>query len=435
MGPRIIQHPFHLFCILMNILHVYYLSDKYFRFEVTTKVQIAVPDELVIPSFTICSNLLSLMKWNELTLDQRRRLLTHPKTNESLADNQLIPSSLALLSQSNAGRLGFYRNIYQLFNTSFLINHSKNFWEIVKENVVNPLIGTNLTTRTNNFFEIGLTFLKSYQKCFALRFRSESPKTVSYDDLVTIQGEPWLNFIIYYPHNYDILQYTHDSGHVITSVDTPKTIKPRHKLKFNCETYTSRLLPFPYSTNCRDYERIQVTSKAHCKQKCMRNTITDKYQFIPLGFHAHGRDKYPIGTSMINQSEWSSIIKKCQGQCWQKDCSSIMFNCVKGKSESSLENQSIVLTTAYNGPVTQTETQADTSFIVFATNVLSTFGIWLGVSFLSSGPRFKTIVKRIHVSRSCCGMKARLSRTVDPLATEKDRVEKLPPLFVKRFRS
>ena len=433
MGPRILQHPFHLFCILMNVLHVYYLSDKYFRFEVTTKVQIAVPDELVIPSFTICSNLLYLMKWNELTLDQRRRLFTHPTTNKSLVDNQLIPSSLELLSQSNANRFGFYSNIYRLFNTSFLINHSKNFWEIVEKNVVNPVIGTNLTTRTNNFFEIGLTFIKFYQKCFTLRFRRESPKTISYDDLLTSQGESWLNFIVYFPHNHDILQYTHDSGHVITSVDTPKTIKPRHFLRFHCETYTSRLLPFPYSTNCRDYSTVQITSKPHCKQKCMRNTIIDKYQSIPLGFHAYGQDKYPIRILVINQSEWSFIIKKCQGQCWQKDCSSIMFNCVKGKSDASRGNQSIALTTAYNGPVTQTETQSDTSFIVFATNVLSTLGIWLGVSFLSSGPRFKRIVQRIYVAQSYRNMKARLSKTVDPLGTKKDRVEKQPPLFVKRF--
>ena len=133
MDPRIRQNPFRLLCTLLNILHIYYLSNQYLKFEVTTTVQIAVPDELVIPSFTICADLLDVMKWNELTLDQRRRLFTNPTTNKSLANNQLTPSGLALLSKLDASHLGFYFNAFELFNTSFLINHSKNFWKLYKK--------------------------------------------------------------------------------------------------------------------------------------------------------------------------------------------------------------------------------------------------------------------------------------------------------------
>ena len=429
MDPRISRNPFRFLCTLLNILHIYYLSDQYLRFEVTTTVQIIVPDELVIPSFTICTDLLGLMKWNKLTLDQRRRLFTHPVTNKSLADNQLIPSSLALLSDADARDLGFYRNVFELFNTSFFINYSKNFGEIVEGNWVNSLIATNLTTQ-RNFFEIGLTFLQFRQKCFALRFRRESPKTVSYDDLVTkTRVKPWLSYICYYPHNQEISQYIHESGHIITPFDTSKTIEPGHFLRLYCETYTSHLLPSPYSTNCRDYE-IRVTSKAHCKQKCIRNTIIDKYQFVPSGFHAYAADKYPVRSSNINQSEWSVIVKQCQDQCWHKDCSSIMFNCVTEKNAASEGNESSVMTYPPIGPVTQMETHADISFIVFATNILSTFGIWLGISCLDSGTSFRRIVQHIDVGRSYRDMKTRLSRAVHPFVAENDRVEQLPPLHL-----
>ena len=430
MDPRISQNPFRLLCILLNILHIYYLSDKYLRFEVTTTVQILVPDELVIPSFTICADLLDIMKWNKLTLDQRRRLFTHPKTNKSLADNQLIPSSLALLGVREADNFGFYYNILELFNTSFLIDHSKNFREIVRTNIVNALIATNLTTQ-RNFFEIGLTFIKSYQKCFALRLRSESPKTVSYDDLVTTTtGLPWLSLFWYYPHNLDISQYIHDSGHVITPVDTPKTIKPGKYLRFHCETYTAHLLSFPYSTNCRNYSEIRLTSKAHCKQKCIRNTMIDKYQFVPAGFPAYAADKYPVRWFNLNQTEWSFIMKQCQDQCWHKDCSSIIFNCVTGKNTASNGNESLVMTLPPNGPVTQTETHEDMSFVVFTTNILSTLGIWLGVSFLDTGPSFRRIGQRFNVCRCYRDMKARLSGAVHPFVPKNGRVDQLPPFHL-----
>ena len=284
--------------------------------------------------------------------------------------------------------------------------------------MVNSLIERNLTIRSN-FFEIGLTFIQLYQKCFALRLRSESPKTVSYDDLVTTTtGLPWLSYFVYYPHNQEILHYIHDSTHVITTFDKPKTVQPGKSLSFYCETYTSHLLSFPYSTNCKDYSEIRVTSKAHCKQKCIRNTIIDKYQFIPFGFPAFGFDKYPVRRSKINQSEWSFIVKECQNQCWHKDCSSIIFNCVAEKNSPSKGNKSSVITVPPNGPVTQTETQENISFVVFATNILSTFGIWLGISFLHSGQSFRTIGQRINVCRCYRDMKARLSGAVHPFVVE-----------------
>ena len=43
---------FCLICSLGNILHVYQIYDEYLRYDVTTNVQVIVPDEIPFPSIT-----------------------------------------------------------------------------------------------------------------------------------------------------------------------------------------------------------------------------------------------------------------------------------------------------------------------------------------------------------------------------------------------
>ena len=245
-------------------------------------------------------------------------------------------------------------------------------------------------------------------------------------------GGLWINFFNFKSHQLPVFLYIHSSGHVITQLHNYREIERHHRLVVGFETYTTILLPFPYSSNCKDYSVLGATSKAHCEEMCMEAMITDKYKVLDAAFHAYVTDSYPIRQEPFrNESERESIVDYCERKCWHKDCSLTLFNLATIRY--SPKNQSYVMTVANKSPSTRTEAQQAIPFIVFLTNVLSTFGIWLGVSLLGSGPEIKRIVKCVLICKKYPIIRCRRNEAVTPCTTNLDVSRTSSPLFVRKL--
>ena len=434
MWLKIRRNSFHLFCFFLNILHIYYLCDEYFSFEVTTKVEIAIPDEIPVPAFTICSYLFDAIKWEDLKSDQRKKLFEGLKGFKSPVD--FSPSNIRSLRVSESIWRQISKNLYYMFNTSSIFNQTRDLWEIINKVEINPWIKKRMALdflADLEHLKHTLTFLKGGCKCFTLELRKEFGKAFNYQKLIwATSGTLWINLFTFNSHQMSILLYIHSSGHVITRLHSYKQIEPHHRLLASFETHTTILLPFPYSSNCKDYSIMGATSKAHCKEICMKAMIVDKYKVLDVGSHAFLSDSYPIRQEPFrNESERESLNDHCERKCWHKDCSLTLFN--PGTMVYSRAHQSSVMTVANKSPSTRTEAQQAVPFIVFMTNVLSTFGIWLGVSLLGSGREIKRIAKCSQIYNKFQVVRCRFNQAVTPCTTDIDDSRTNNTLFVRKL--
>ena len=432
-----IRNSFGLFCFLVNILHIYYLCDEYFRFEVTTNVQIAIPDEVELPAFTICSQLFDVIKWEDLRSDQRKKLFEGVEGYKPPVD--FSPSNIRSLQVSSlSGRFSrqISNNLYYIFNTSSIFNQTRDFWEVINKAEVNSLIKKRMALDSlgdDRPLKHTLTFLKENFKCFTIEMGEQLGKRFNYDDLVTAtDGQLWINQFSFNFFQISVRLYIHTSGHVITQLHSFKQIEPQSFFAVSFKTYTTILLPFPYSSNCKDYSIFGATSKSHCKEICMKTIIANKYKILDDKFHIYASDSLPIRQDLLrNETEKEGIIHHCHKKCWQKDCSSTFFNL--DTIVNYRASVSVTTTAANKSPSTRTEAQQAIPLIVFLTNVLSTFGIWLGVSLLGSGPEIKRIAKFSQVYERYQLIKCRLKQAVTPFTTDLDDSRTSSPLFLRRL--
>ena len=434
MWLKIKRNSFRLFCFLVNILHIYYLCDEYFKFEVTTNVEIAIPDEIEVPAFTICSYLFDAIKWEDLTSDQRKKLFEGLKGFKPPVD--FSPSNIRSLRVTRSISDQISKNLYYMFNTSSLFHQTRDLWEVINETKVNSLIHKRMALDSlgdHRLFRNTMTFVRGNSKCFTLELRKEFGRGLNYEDFISdTSGMPWINHFFFKSHQMSVVLYNHRSGHVLTQLHSFISIEPQYYLLTSFETYTTILLPSPYSSNCRHYPVLQATSKAHCKEMCMKAMIADKYKILDTHYHAYILDSYPIRQGALrNETERESIVDHCHRKCWQKDCFSAFFYPL-GRTYSR-RNQSSVVTIAKKTPSTRTEAQPAIPFIVFLTNVLSTLGIWLGVSLLGSGSEIKRIAKCVLICKKYQVIKCKFNQAVTPCTTDLDVSRASSPLFLRRL--
>ena len=434
MDLKIRGNSFRLFCFLVNILHIYYLCDEYLRFEVTTNVQIAVPDEMQVPDFTICSYLFDVIKWENLSSDQRKKLFQGLQGFKPPVD--LSPSNIRSLQVSKSTSNQISNNLYYMFNTSVIFNQTRDVWELINNAKVNSLIKKRMaldSLEDLQTFKNTLTFLRKNCKCFTLELRKEFARPVNYEDFISeTSGMPWINHFFFKSHQISVRLYIHRSGDVLTQLHSFKDIEPHHYLLAGFETFTTILLPSPYKSNCRDYSAFGATSKAHCKEMCIKTMIADKYKVLDAHYHAYISDSYPIRQEVLrNATEKEGIINHCHRKCWQKDCLSIFF--ILYIMVNSRTNQSSVVTFAKKTPSARTEAHPAIPFIVFMTNILSTLGIWLGVSLCGSGPEIKRIAKCVLICKKYQVIRCTKNSAVTPCTTDVDNSRTNSPPFLRRL--
>ena len=63
-----------ILCLAVNCHQIYHLSSQYFSYAINTNVQLFVDENFEAPTMTLCFDLVHVIKWHELTPQERRRI-------------------------------------------------------------------------------------------------------------------------------------------------------------------------------------------------------------------------------------------------------------------------------------------------------------------------------------------------------------------------
>jgi hypothetical protein len=433
---------FYFLCLLVNVFHIYHICDQYFRYDVSTNVRIGLPDIVEFPSTTLCLNLVESLKWEEMPSELTRKLLFQlpfPRfqnqtfIEEFIKNPSLIGPEVRSYGLKNPKILDhIYNRLARQINASEILNLTASFEQVFRffgstglahNSYRSPKLKQmeyRLTTASDFQFSADMIFIHSKRKCFSMSFRL-GQKMIRYKDLVRLLPIFGSNYyerfkmMSWFSSFGSIIHaYVHDKGYWITDVmDAVLRIKIWSDDTLDYQPHESVLLKFPYKTNCRDYTQSGFQSRRHCVKLCVRWKTLDRFKSIIETSYAFSTDNIPL-QEIASQADKYAILRPfdedCEDECPETDCRYVTYTrtIASYSNQTKLLQQKCTFATGskencslYNsnakplehsslsyiiGPeiVTRTESQVAYPLISFLTEVLATFGIWLGLSVSGS---------------------------------------------------
>src|SRR5947209_2722072 len=112
---KIIHACWTILYLMGNLFHLYWVSSKYFRYEVTTNVQVMVPETISSPSMNFCLPFWQLINWSNMSEPKKHFLLTRPIPDSEYDERELMFKNL----DKKNGQLNMKRVINAIENASF----------------------------------------------------------------------------------------------------------------------------------------------------------------------------------------------------------------------------------------------------------------------------------------------------------------------------
>ena len=408
---------YHTF-FLMNIVHIYHICDQYFYYDVTTNVRIGLPEIVEFPPMTLCVVLMSLLKWEKMSSNLRRSMLqvALPElTNETLL-SQMVSDPSLISPEVNTHADAWSRTSYNIYShfvkevpTGMIFNLTASFHEVfpvfTTTGLTYNLFGSDQQKswedrRTSGKFQftIDSTFIHDRYKCWTLNIRPELNK-INFSDLRAIYSETKGFLTSWRSHvKTEIQVYIHSKGFLINTLDDKTKVFSGSRVITRFVSHESVLLEYPYKTNCRDYTKIGFTSRKHCKEMCFKSKTIQRYKALLEDTHAFESDNILFNQSQFPWTDESIVhffVKECKTECQERDCRSVTYQKEDTVASKSLKYSEQYFSPAYN-VITFTETQAAFPLVSFLTELLSTFGIWMGLSVTGSVMFVKKTCTRVR---------------------------------------
>ena len=407
----------YLVCSILNNLHIYQICDEYFRYDVTSNVRIAVPQELQFPSMTICVDIVNALEWTQMTPELRRYLLTQyifsdPTIETMVSNASFVEESLSKLSVSDNHIISqlVYSNLATRKMIPEILNLTKPIEQLYYGFEINGLFKEPngsiesyemLTTNMTDFqFSIDNTFIHSGLKCFTLSLRPDLHSIINLNDVWNI-GTGSSRLLLWRSNSgLRTRVFFHRKSYLVSLKDPYVFVEEGNVLVLTFEVLESILLKYPYNTNCRDYySTMKLSSQKECMEKCFKSKTIARFGFVFPKSHAFASDDL---YTRLDTQDTADITRECKLNCCQKECHSFTYifetlkeanlvqligrNCVNSngstcpEGDNDLRKESDLIVKSPQKPFTRTEIQPAISLISFVTAVLSTFGFWMGLS-------------------------------------------------------
>ena len=405
----------YLVCSIMNYVHIYHICDGYFRYDVTSNVRIAIPEELEFPSMTMCVGTINSLKWTQMTSELRRNLLTHPIFPDSIIETMVsngsfVEETLLKLSLSDSHKIAIHLNNNLITRKTIpeILNLTKPIQELYNGFKINGLFKEpngsiesydTFTKDMSDFqFTTDRTFLHGGLKCFTLNLRPDLHRVINLNDALNIASGRLLFWYTLSELKTRVL--FHRKGYLASLKDPFVTVHRGHSLELAFDLLESILLKYPYKTNCRDYySTTGLSSRKECREKCFKSKTVARFGYVLFQSHAFPCDDLHLRR---NTNYTADITQECKLDCWQKECHSLTYtfeklkeenlvnyvgrNCRKSNGstcpdgDADLRKESDFTVSSPHKPFTRTEIQPAIPLVSFVTAVLSTFGFWMGLS-------------------------------------------------------
>lgn len=393
-------------CLIGNVSQLYWISSQYFRYDISTNVQLLTPDRIDLPHVTICFDLQYAIKWSAMSREERISVLRmdgeniyhqlDPEENITLADIEKAISDGSVFDRSF-----LLTRLQTTFNTSGLFQKTLSPSDTFKQVFLYNPIKKNIDAVSDNILDIKV-FMRDNQKCFLFDVKKHFWMTNLSYSAIRKQSIYSKNMIRSYRIDEEIAGMLNDANYILSAAGHSSRldlnaflriqIKSRVAYSLTYNEYRSTLLPPPYATKCRNYSREGLVSKGGCYETCLRQLSLKKMgslhpslaifpdetekttHFMTMLAGKFGADKIDLPQQVDNT---------CSEECGSRDCSTVLY---APRFLTSLRTdvppgiaQFISLT-----PVIKADCLEQISLIQFLTDIASSLGFWLGVSAIGT---------------------------------------------------
>ena len=358
------------FLFSFNIQQLHQLTNQYFKYSVTTDIDFSMPEETEIPRVIICVYITDSMRRPHI-----------PRSN--------------FIVDLFSGR----RSIKYIFDAT------KNTSDVVvKAQYVSVMNGSSIDfTRLHVNDDNSMSFMSKRRVCFSLQV----PEKERVVNLLRVKRQ-MLNPIlvnltlipIVYPRNLDL--YLLPSGRTLARGGSPfldlLTRSRSHHVTY--KTVESIQLESPFKTHCMKYPK-DLTRQA-CREECLKQGCIERLNkthpyYILFKDEEHKiispqmlidptpTDELPEGFVAF----FDHLENHCDERCLKRECHSFILIPIHRLTYTNEVHNIGITLFASDFPAIREVSQPAIPLITFLTNLFSTFGFWLGVSFSDSISGFK----------------------------------------------
>lgn len=416
-----------LLCLSGNITQVYHINSQYFRYAITTNVQVVIEDTILLPTATYCFSLVHVINWEKLTHEERVGILQddlgadiydYNVEDEDEESVKMIPliikANIDIVKKiqvtSNLQKL----NMSRVFDVTYKLEYMFEWVSTYVEDY-SPT-GTSRTHVFLSFVDSTVDeiltiseFIKDIYRCYSLEYKKEY-RLVNYHHLARQATTPGVISIASF--NRDRINNTlemyfvpsHDERKPATgfygTFPTASTASQIQHVTY--DIFEARLLKAPYETRCIHYSDFGFQFRGECFESCLRNESISKTGKVHPSvniFKEETKNIVTISEILFNNNNTGTLMNEmqdmCDQRCQAKDC--VSFTYVPKKLTSQIGpdiNFALLANLAPQSPIVRSTCLQTISFIQYLTDIASAFGFWLGVSAIGSLEFAKGTFKR-----------------------------------------
>jgi hypothetical protein len=358
------------------------MSRLYFAYKTTTSLEIGIPAKIAPTATSVCTNYLDVLDYERLNNLTGRSWSSSPTYDESLKYQDDL-------------------SISEIFKyTPKEDNVMAELWHRVADSYeISALKGKQCYDHFNV-----TKYLYLQQVCY--RFSPVEKETVPYSFFAVTPSIPGLIYNIILrnstlrkslmirviSHRPNMYPYRSlKSSAVIVRKVTTGGQRTEYNLFITNQVSLKRLLqPSPYDNDCFDYMSIGYESDEHCSQACVHDKVLHEFKKVPFSvLIKEPSNQQIVSYNDVKDRSFSHRVLEIERECREKICRQDHCDIRLSIAETvaSPDSDLTVCLVVPSHPSFVTTTHPKMNLVEFLTYIMSTLGIWSGLSIMTFEPR------------------------------------------------
>lgn len=389
-----------LACLAGNIYQITEISSDYLAYQIVTTINVNFPYSLQAPSMGVCffeNQIADLDVLESVNPSFREELNISSLTNEEIIDE--------IKRQGLAEKRKFQGIMFKGLDLKTRSQVTYNFTDLFSRCLlVKPDGARQVLGNCSSLFNI-VFFHFLYYNCYSFNLKTD----LTLEFLRSNRAETIMGFLYYFMFTPLAVNVTSEALFFYnTNNDYNRMGYFRYLflselgnlISLSYEEFSNSLLPSPYVTHCINYtsdvrmQEYQITDRGSCYEACLKyksGKVIGPKTLLPGIFVFEDRFENDTETEILDVFQLysnetlidmkDSLSAECDKLCVSPACQETFR---VPTLRSSIEYAfACCLTYLLQSPKIETTCEAKLSFVVFLTNIFSTFGFWVGLSLYS----------------------------------------------------
>ena len=389
-----------IFCLSGNLYQIAEIASDFFSYQIVTTINVNFPETFLAPAMGVCLYEIQIADLDKL---EAVRPTFKEDLNMSSWTNDQIHHKLKSVGVADKRK---YQGI--MFKGLDIKTRSQvvyKFHDLFSDCLlVKPDGGRQKSGKCSDLFQIVYYRFLLYV-CYSFNFKSSN---LSLEFLRSNRAETTSGFLYNFKFTQKAINITAESllsynmNHELDRMGYFRYLflsELEHLISLTYSEYANSLLPRPYVTKCRRYSSFHqsdedIIDRGSCYESCIKNKSVEMFgpeKILPGVFifnetiekHPEKRilDVYELYSNETKIDLKDNISSSCDKFCSASACEETFH--VPILRSSIRYPFPVVITYVMQSPKIETICDPKLSLVVFLTNVLSTFGFWVGLSLYS----------------------------------------------------